>query len=1057
MGVSTYTYAGSGVSYREVQTRQMSPAAGVTYSWNLTLDNNPTMHASATLSDLGATPSTVNSSKVWTFGGTGRAASYEERGSDGVALVHTDYVWTTDRLGNPYVGTVVNTRNPGVAQVQSKSTQTLDNGNITQSAVYEYGNLATAARTYSYLYLTGDNYATRHIMNRVTQVTVTPAGGNAITLVANTYDSYNSIACVGALVGMAPWPGGLMHDDANYGTGFVYRGNVTARSWIGGSASLQYQSTGVVQCSRDGAGHTMSSAPSLDTGYSLPGVITPNENANLATTLTYSGSWAVTSLTGPNGANSATTYDAWGRPTTTKIPDGAVTGYSYTYYRAESGTVNQQTAMLGTGTAAPWKRTTQDGFGRVTKVESGNGLATTPAVSQVDTQYAPCACSPLGKLWRISMPCAPSGNLVWTTYTYDGSGRTLTVTAPDGSVTHTEYLSAYGGYIGNLVRMTDPAGKWKIQQTDAIGNLIRVIEPNPGGGADWITNYTYDVLGHLTVVSMPRSNGTQERTFLYTGVDLTSARNPENGLVTYQYDASHHVTKRTDAKGQETRYTYEAYGRLTEVQHWAGSPLVELPKQRVDYSYDINPLSGSYSQNAWGRLAAQRMDYNSYSGLHSFEAAYTWDSEGRMTGINYGPQYTFQYDANGRLSGMVQPPTDQYPYEWTLATASYGAAGQMTGFGYQEYGGFRYNESRSYNAMLQMTGIGAAQTNGVGLMNMAYVYTAGANNGRIAQSIDGLTNETVDYTYDAVNRLTGVSAAGATSGAWTQGYTYDGFGNLTAKTGAGVNPGWNGGADPATNRQNGVSYDGNGNAGTIVAGITFVYDVENRLIGGGVYGAPETYVYDPSGKRVKKAKPNAELMSQEEYTFYGIGGQKLVTLACLEGSGDNGGWGCSSRQYNVYFGGKLLASKGAVVVTDRLGSVRTNSAGERMSYYPYGEERTSTADGREKFGTYTRDNPTQDYADQRYYAVGTGRFNTPDPYKGVSPGMPATWNKYAYVVGDPVNFRDRRGLFYSQAGNDNDEPEPELGPEPEPGPGPPPPSPIPFPPNQSRRVAVVWI
>ena len=81
--------------------------------------------------------------------------------------------------------------------------------------------------------------------------------------------------------------------------------------------------------------------------------------------------------------------------------------------------------------------------------------------------------------------------------------------------------------------------------------------------------------------------------------------------------------------------------------------------------------------------------------------------------------------------------------------------------------------------------------------------------------------------------------------------------------------------------------------------------------------------------------------------------------------------GCTAK-YNVYFGGKLVKSNGAVVATDRLGSVRANSTGERMTYYPYGEERTSTADGREKFGTYMRDSVTQDYADQRYYGVGTG-------------------------------------------------------------------------------------
>ena len=82
-----------------------------------------------------------------------------------------------------------------------------------------------------------------------------------------------------------------------------------------------------------------------------------------------------------------------------------------------------------------------------------------------------------------------------------------------------------------------------------------------------------------------------------------------------------------------------------------------------------------------------------------------------------------------------------------------------------------------------------------------------------------------------------------------------------------------------------------------------------------------------------------------------------------------------------------------------------------MSYYPYGEEKTSTADGREKFGTYTRDNTATDYADQRYYAVGTGRFDTPDPtgLKAVNPARPSSWNRYLYVHGDPVNFMDRHG------------------------------------------------
>lgn len=36
---------------------------------------------------------------------------------------------------------------------------------------------------------------------------------------------------------------------------------------------------------------------------------------------------------------------------------------------------------------------------------------------------------------------------------------------------------------------------------------------------------------------------------------------------------------------------------------------------------------------------------------------------------------------------------------------------------------------------------------------------------------------------------------------------------------------------------------------------------------------------------------------------------------------------------------------------------------------------------------------------------------TPDPSTGSNAGDPGSWNKYAYVQGDPVNFTDRQGLF----------------------------------------------
>ena len=66
---------------------------------------------------------------------------------------------------------------------------------------------------------------------------------------------------------------------------------------------------------------------------------------------------------------------------------------------------------------------------------------------------------------------------------------------------------------------------------------------------------------------------------------------------------------RTGAKGQQTQYDYDQFGRRTEVRHYTllspGNTLIEQPNQRVDYVYDTaDAVIPGFSQNAVGRLAA---------------------------------------------------------------------------------------------------------------------------------------------------------------------------------------------------------------------------------------------------------------------------------------------------------------------------------------------------------------------------------------------------------------------------------------------------------------------
>ena len=476
----SFQYSGAR-TVREVASRYVSAdSAGATEWGPYTLTrpdapNSVTVHSSMTLTDASG-----NGAKIWNFfsplSGTawqiGLIADFAQRAAAGAttAFTHDYYTWSMalqGPAGNPYISVKASVMDEGSANVTAVSSQTLDTyGNLTQAVIYPFNNTSAPLKTYNNTYLNAAGYAHYYIFNRLLTSTLT-MGGTTRTLVTNYYDGqlaagqqYPSTTCYFGPGGALQAGGGTptMEFDASQPVPYAGRGQVSASVNPAKFTCSQYYIYGFASAvSSDGTSVTAASTAS--TNYAAPSTITTQSYGE---TIAYNSWLGITQTTGLNGETLYLTYDSYGRPSTAVSPYGATTSYSYSTSPPVQQIKNGPDGLT---------RTTLDGLGRTIRVERGSSTGYTSAV---DTVYAPCACSPLGKVQKVSAPY-PEGQSAtnWTVYSYDGIGRTLTLTQPDGASTTTY------SYAGNQTTVTDPAGNWKTFTNDVLGNLISVTEPSP--------------------------------------------------------------------------------------------------------------------------------------------------------------------------------------------------------------------------------------------------------------------------------------------------------------------------------------------------------------------------------------------------------------------------------------------------------------------------------------------------------------------------------------------------------------------------------------------------
>jgi RHS repeat-associated protein len=924
--------------------------------------------------------------------------------------------------------------------------------NQTEMSEYDYGTGTAGAllrRTHTD-YLTtnpinGLDYTanTIHIRNLATQTSVYDANGVEQARTTHEYDNYAPDANHASLLDRP----GIIGLDTTFTTAYQPRGNITCiKRWllpanIPLSSYQQYDIAGNVVKVIDARSFATTFDYSDRFGSPDGAARTNSPPSELGAQSSYA---FVTSATNALGQSVYGQYDYYlGRPVDGEDLNGIVATGIYndvldrpTQVISALGTAEQKQTTFAYDDTSRIITTTSDlnnyadNLLKSEVVYDGLGRTVETRIYESSVVYiaAKQLFDALGRASQASNPYRPTQgeSPVWTTTNYDGLGRVISVTTPDNAVSTTAYS-------GNQTTVTDQALKSRRSVSDALGRLTTVFEdPN---SLNYQTSYVYDVLDNLRTVVQ----GSQTRSFAYDSLSrLSSVTNPENGTVSYQYDSGSNLTQVTDARSVTTTLSYDALNRITSKSYNDGTP-------SVAYFYDAQSLPAgapSFDRGyAIGRLVAVTYggssagNYGGYNSVgHTIRQVQQTDSINYLVEATYNKAGALKTETYPSVPGHGDRRVVTYDYDFagrpstmTTAATSYAAGANAIVNSYAPHGSIMSEtygnglvHALNYNSRLQTTEIKLGTSgNPTSILSLGYDYGTTSNNGNvnnITYSGGGLSY-TQSFSYDPLNRLSTAQETSNGSGSWSQTNGYDRYGNRWMVLGGGTpSQSFDG-----NNRIIGRSYDAAGNLLNDGAH-GYGYDAESRVAS--VDGVA-AYRYDGEGRRVRK------LIGENLRFIYDMTGQMIAEF--------DGATGALRKEY-VHGASGIIATiepaNGAKYITsDHLGSPRaiTNSSGgvvSRHDYMPFGEElfagtggRTtamgySATDGlRQKFTGKERDGETGlDYFIARYYSSAQGRFTSTDPLLASGrAASPQSWNRYTYVLNNPVRLVDPNGLDSNDA------------------------------------------
>lgn len=617
----------------------------------------------------------------------------------------------------------------------------------------------------------------------------------------------------------------------------------------------------------------------------------------------------------------------------------------------------------------------------------------------------------------------------WTYQTYDWKGRPVLTTNPgDGSTIENTYAGC-GCAGGEQVTTRDERGRRKRLTMDVLGRLKQVEELNWNQTVYATTTYAYNALDQITEINQ----GGRTRTFDYgDGFGrLWHQTTPEQGTITYSYNADDTVNTVTDARGVISTFGYNGRHLMTSISYSVPSGVVATANVSFGYDSAGNRTSmtdglgsTSYNYNTMSQLTSET---RTFTGLGSYTIAYGYELGGQLSSITnpWSVYIGYTYDQIGRVTGVTGSGYLNYTtYASNMQYRAWGALKQMT------YGN-NLQLSVGYNSRQFMSQWKVVKPNNDGVTGYNYFYNNfSENTGRVTYA-QNLWDSSLDrsYDYDHVGRVTSTHSGmearwhalgqpyGTIDGPYSQFREYDQWGNITHRVGWG---GWQGsGVDEylayntknqlATNPANSAAmqYDAAGNLSND-GYQTYQYNATGQQAYASLTGLSQEY--DGNNLRVKKTENGGTIYYLRSSV---LGGQVIAEIT------SSGSW---NRGY-VYLGSQLLAMHNGGVFWVHQDPVAksqrvTNSSGGLESWIeldPWGGEVSgrsgNSAFQPKKFTTYERDTNGGDEAMHRRYEGRWNRFAQPDPYAGsYSLTDPQSFNRYSYVQNDPVNYFDPSGL-----------------------------------------------